>query len=52
MGFGNLPMKRLLSLVKQSGFDGPISIEFEGMVPDITGIETSLANSIHIWNEV
>ncbi|MGI8485419.1 MAG: sugar phosphate isomerase/epimerase family protein [Thermomicrobiales bacterium] len=52
VGFGDLPMKRLLSLVKQSGFDGPISIEFEGMVPDITGIETGLANSIRIWNEV
>lgn len=52
VGFGDLPMRRLLSLVKQASFDGPISIEFEGMVPDITGIETGLANSIRIWDEV
>ncbi len=52
VGFGDLPMKRLLTLVKQSGFDGPISIEFEGMVPDLLGIETGIANSLRIWDEI
>ncbi|MGI8484510.1 MAG: sugar phosphate isomerase/epimerase family protein [Thermomicrobiales bacterium] len=52
VGFGDLPMKRLLTLVKESGFDGPISIEFEGMVHDITGITAGLTNSIRIWDEV
>ena len=52
VGFGDLPMKRLFSLIKESGFDGPISIEFEGQVPDLYAIETSIANALRIWSEV
>jgi sugar phosphate isomerase/epimerase len=52
VGFGDLPMKRLLATVKASGFDGPIAIEYEGQVPDLLAIETGLANAIRIWNEV
>lgn len=52
VGFGDLPMKRLLSLIKESGFDGPISIEFEGQVPDLLAIETGIANALRIWAEV
>ncbi len=52
VGFGDLPMKRLLAAVKASGFDGPISIEYEGQVPDLYAIETGLANATRIWNEV
>ncbi|MGC4190180.1 MAG: sugar phosphate isomerase/epimerase family protein [Thermomicrobiales bacterium] len=52
VGFGDLPMKRLLTLIKASGFDGPISIEFEGQVPDLLAIETGIANALRIWSEV
>lgn len=52
VGFGDLPMKRLLATVKASGFDGPIAIEYEGQVPDLLAIETGLANAIRLWNEV
>ena len=52
VGFGDLPMKRLLAAIKASGFDGPISIEYEGQVPDLQAIETGLANAMRIWNEV
>jgi sugar phosphate isomerase/epimerase len=52
VGFGDLPMKRLLAAVKASGFDGPISIEYEGQVPDLFAIETGLANAKRIWNEI
>jgi sugar phosphate isomerase/epimerase len=51
VGFGDLPMKRLLAAVKASGFEGPISIEYEGQVPDLLAIETSLANARRIWSE-
>jgi sugar phosphate isomerase/epimerase len=52
VGFGDLPMRRLLAAIKASGFDGPITIEYEGQVPDLFAIETGLANTIRIWNEV
>jgi len=52
VGNGDLPMKRLMAAIKTSGFDGPISIEYEGQVPDLYAIETALANSLRIWNEV
>lgn len=52
VGNGDLPMKRLLAAVKASGFDGPISIEYEGQVPALYAIETGLANATRIWNEV
>jgi sugar phosphate isomerase/epimerase len=51
VGFGDLPMKRLIGQIKNSGFDGPISIEFEGLEDDLIGIKTGLANAIRIWNE-
>lgn len=51
VGFGDLPMKRLIGQIKGSGFDGPISIEFEGLEDDLVGVKTGLANAIRIWNE-
>ncbi|MGC4107860.1 MAG: sugar phosphate isomerase/epimerase family protein [Thermomicrobiales bacterium] len=52
VGFGDLPMARLLTLVKASGFDGPISIEYEGQVADLVAIKTGIANAQRIWSEV
>ncbi|MGB3328378.1 MAG: TIM barrel protein, partial [Thermomicrobiales bacterium] len=52
VGFGDLPMTRLLTAVKASGFDGPIAIEYEGQAPDLLAIETGLANALRIWAEI
>jgi sugar phosphate isomerase/epimerase len=52
VGFGDLPMRRLLGLVKAAGFDGPIAIEYEGQVPDLLAIASSIANARRIWSEV
>lgn len=52
VGFGDLPMKRLLAAVKASGFDGPISIEYEGKVPDRDAVTLAIANAKRIWAEV
>jgi sugar phosphate isomerase/epimerase len=52
VGFGDLPMKRLLAAIKASGFDGPIAIEYEGQVPDLQANETALANTLRIWSEI
>ncbi|HEU0164801.1 MAG TPA: sugar phosphate isomerase/epimerase family protein [Thermomicrobiales bacterium] len=52
VGYGDLPMRRLLTLIKESGFDGPISIEFEGIEDDLLAIQTGLANAVRIWDEI
>ncbi len=52
VGFGDLPMRRLLALVKASGFDGPIAIEYEGQAPDLLAVASSIANARRIWSEV
>jgi sugar phosphate isomerase/epimerase len=43
VGSGDLPIGRLLALVAESGFDGPVSIEFEGLEDPITGFTQGLA---------
>lgn len=52
VGFGDLPMRSLISTIKSSGFDGPISIEFEGLEDSLIGAGVGLANAQRIWNEV
>lgn len=43
VGSGDLPLGRLLGLVAASGFDGPVSIEFEGLEDPLTGFTAGLA---------
>lgn len=52
VGFGDLPMRQLIGAIKSSGFDGPISIEFEGLEDSLVGVGTGLANAQRIWEEV
>jgi len=52
VGFGDLPMRSLISSIKSSGFDGPISIEFEGLEDSLIGAGIGLANAQRMWNEV
>ncbi|MBR5001283.1 MAG: sugar phosphate isomerase/epimerase [Firmicutes bacterium] len=44
LGHGDVPVKQCLSLLKQAGYEGYASIEFEGMEPTMKAIEISAAN--------
>ncbi len=52
IGHGNVPVKQCLHLLKASGFDGTIAIEFEGMEPPVEGVRIGLANLRKYWSEV
>lgn len=44
IGHGNIPVMQCLSIVKNSGYDGYVSIEFEGLEDCIKGIEIGFEN--------
>lgn len=41
---GDIPVMQCLSILKSSGYDGYVSIEFEGMEDPVEGISTGLEN--------
>ena len=43
-GQGNIPALQCLRIIKKSGYDGYISLEFEGMEDPLTGIEIGYEN--------
>lgn len=49
-GQGDIDMKEIIRVVKQSGYDGYISIEFEGMEEAKTGAKISLDNVRRLWD--
>mgnify|MGYP001167337097 CR=1 FL=1 len=51
-GQGDMPVRRLLKLVKSSGYDGYLTLEFEGMEESMYGTEIGLRNLERLWNEV
>ncbi len=51
VGHGNVPVKQCLHLLKASGFDGTIAIEFEGMEPPSDALRIGLANLKRYWEE-
>ncbi|MGG1515344.1 sugar phosphate isomerase/epimerase family protein [Paenibacillus oryzisoli] len=51
-GHGDIPMADVLRLVKDSGYDGYISLEFEGMEECRTGTRIGLDNIRRIWAEL
>ncbi|MFD0710711.1 sugar phosphate isomerase/epimerase family protein [Paenibacillus sp. GCM10027626] len=51
-GQGDIDMRGVLRAVKQSGYDGYLSIEFEGMEDCRLGSEIGLENVRRIWDEV
>lgn len=51
VGQGDLPLHSIIRLVKQSGYDGYVSIEFEGMEDCLKGTRIALANARRIWDE-
>lgn len=52
VGHGDLPMARLVELVVASGFDGPVSIEFEGLEDDVAAVTTGIATVRHLAAEL
>lgn len=44
IGHGEVPIGQCLRLMKRAGYDGVLSIEFEGLEEPIRGIEIGLAN--------
>ncbi|ULO07716.1 sugar phosphate isomerase/epimerase [Paenibacillus sp. 19GGS1-52] len=52
IGQGEIPMKEVVKLVKDSGYDGYITIEFEGIEDCRLGSRIGLVNARKIWNEV
>ncbi|MDP2990941.1 MAG: sugar phosphate isomerase/epimerase [Kiritimatiellota bacterium] len=44
IGHGDVPVTQCLRTMKRAGYDGVLSIEFEGMEDVLTGIAASLAN--------
>lgn len=52
VGHGDLPIKDLLHVIKQSGYDGFLSLEFEGMEDCTTGTRIGFDNLKRLWTEV
>lgn len=44
LGHGNVPVYQCLRILKQSGYDGYVSIEFEGMEDNLPALEIGLVN--------
>ncbi|BBH18849.1 sugar phosphate isomerase [Paenibacillus baekrokdamisoli] len=52
VGQGDIDMWEVISVIKKSGYDGYISIEFEGLEPCTFGSKAGLDNARRIWNAV
>jgi inosose dehydratase len=51
-GQGDIDLKTILKIVKASGYDGYLSLEFEGMEDCRLGSRIGLANVRRLWDEV
>ncbi|CAH0119519.1 MULTISPECIES: sugar phosphate isomerase/epimerase [unclassified Paenibacillus] len=51
-GHGDIDMYEIIRIVKRSGYDGYISIEFEGMEECKSAIKIGMENIRRIWDEV
>jgi sugar phosphate isomerase/epimerase len=49
LGHGQVPVKQCLEIIKRSGYDGVVSIEFEGMEDPIEALEIGLENLKKYW---
>jgi sugar phosphate isomerase/epimerase len=52
VGHGDLPVRRILGAIKKSGFDGFLSIEFEGLEDSTLGAAKSAANINRILSSI
>lgn len=51
VGQGDIDMREVIKVIKNSGYDGYISIEFEGMEECKAGTKIGLDNAQRLWNE-
>lgn len=51
-GQGDLDVRRILRLIKESGYDGFITLEFEGMEDCREGTRLGLENLKRLWDEI
>ncbi len=49
IGHGNADAAKSIRLIRESGYDGYITVEFEGMEDNLTGIELGLSNLRRFW---
>ncbi|WP_135554828.1 sugar phosphate isomerase/epimerase family protein [Paenibacillus cymbidii] len=52
VGHGDIDMREVLRAIKRAGYDGYISVEFEGLESCTYGTRTGLDNVRRIWQEV
>ncbi|GAA4872932.1 sugar phosphate isomerase/epimerase [Paenibacillus vulneris] len=52
VGHGDIDMRQVISIIKHSGYDGYISVEFEGMEDCFTGSKLGLETVRRLWDEV
>ncbi|MBO0958832.1 sugar phosphate isomerase/epimerase [Neobacillus sp. MM2021_6] len=52
VGHGDLNIREILRLVKSSGYDGYLTVEFEGMEDCKVGSKIGMENVRRLWNEV
>ena len=52
IGHGDVPLVQCLRIFKRAGYDGVLSIEFEGMEDVLLGVATGLANLRRLVEEV
>lgn len=50
-GHGDINLREIIRIIKESGFDGYFSIEFEGMEDSYQGTKIGLENVKRFWNE-
>lgn len=51
-GHGDVNVREILRIIKSSGYDGYLSLEFEGMEDSLTGTRVGLDNLKRIWSEI
>jgi sugar phosphate isomerase/epimerase len=51
-GHGDINTREALRIIKQSGYDGYLSIEFEGLEDCLLGTKLGMDNAVRIWNEI
>lgn len=50
-GHGDLPLRDIIGMIKSSGYDGYLTLEFEGMEDNRSAVEIGLANIRRLWDE-
>ncbi|MDJ1114157.1 sugar phosphate isomerase/epimerase family protein [Microbacterium dauci] len=51
VGYGDLDMRRIVEGIVASGYDGFVSIEFEGIEDALVGAERGLTNTMRLFSE-